>query len=52
MSLQKLYPDIADLIQQEKTYQETTIRLIASENYQTPAVTEAVASIYANKYSE
>lgn len=52
MTLQENYPKIAQLIQKEEEYQKWTIRLIASENYQPELVTEAISSVYANKYSE
>lgn len=43
---------ITELIQQEQQRQETTIQLIPSENYVSPAVMEAVGSCLMNKYSE
>ena len=44
--------DIQNLIQAEEQRQATGIELIASENYQSRAVLEAQASIFANKYAE
>jgi glycine hydroxymethyltransferase len=45
-------PDIASLIEAEATRQHDKIRLIASENYVSPAVLEATGSVLTNKYSE
>ncbi len=43
---------VANLIQKEKDRQQNTIRLIASENYVSPAVLAATGSVLTNKYSE
>ena len=45
-------PDVAALIEAEATRQHDKIRLIASENYVSPAVLEATGSVLTNKYSE
>ncbi|MDN3355408.1 serine hydroxymethyltransferase [Actinomadura sp. DC4] len=45
-------PDVAELIEAEATRQHDKIRLIASENYVSPAVLEATGSVLTNKYSE
>lgn len=45
-------PEIAALIEQEDTRQRLGLELIASENFVTPAVREALGSILTNKYSE
>src|SRR5918999_2154690 len=45
-------PDIADLIEQEITRQNDGIELIASENFVSPAVMEAMGSPLTNKYAE
>lgn len=45
-------PDIAKLIQSEKSRQRRGIILIASENYTSTAVNTAVGSCLTNKYSE
>lgn len=50
--LQKKDPKIFNLIALEKDRQEKEIELIASENYASPAVLEAVWSELTNKYSE
>src|SRR3569833_360300 len=45
-------PDVADLIEAEAARQHDKLRLIASENYVSPAVLEATGSVLTNKYSE
>lgn len=45
-------PDIAGLVEAEARRQFEKIRLIASENYVSPAVLEATGSVLTNKYSE
>jgi glycine hydroxymethyltransferase len=45
-------PAIADIIQREVERQNTTIQLIASENFASPAVLAAQGSVLTNKYSE
>ncbi len=45
-------PDIAGLIQSEAQRQFEKIRMIASENYVSPAVLEATGTVLTNKYSE
>jgi glycine hydroxymethyltransferase len=45
-------PGLAELIEAEATRQHDKIRLIASENYVSPAVLEATGSVLTNKYSE
>lgn len=45
-------PTLANLIAKEVKRQGTELELIASENYVSPAVLEALASPLANKYSE
>ena len=51
-TLTQVDPEIASLIQKEEQRQLDVIRLIASENYASRAVTEAAASVLNNKYSE
>ncbi|TVR03111.1 MAG: serine hydroxymethyltransferase [Deltaproteobacteria bacterium] len=51
-ALRSADPDIAALIESESRRQVRTLRLIASENYASAAVQEAVGSALANKYSE
>jgi len=43
---------VFDLIDQEVDRQNSTIQLIASENFASPAVIEATGSVLTNKYSE
>jgi glycine hydroxymethyltransferase len=45
-------PAIASVIRRELERQNTTIQLIASENFTSPAVLEAQGSVLTNKYSE
>jgi glycine hydroxymethyltransferase len=45
-------PEIADVIRRETERQNTTIQLIASENFTSPAVIAATGSVLTNKYSE
>ena len=45
-------PEVADLIHQELERQQTTLQLIASENFTSPAVLAASGSVLTNKYSE
>ena len=44
--------EVFDLIQKEENRQKNGLELIASENYTSPAVLEAMASLLQNKYSE
>jgi len=50
--LQKLDPELFGYISQEAQRQETELELIASENYVSRPVLEAMGSILTNKYSE
>lgn len=52
MTLKQEDPAIYDLIQEEADRQEYGIELIASENYVSKAVMEAMGSVLTNKYSE
>jgi len=45
-------PAIASIIERETERQNTTIQLIASENFTSPAVLAAQGSVLTNKYSE
>jgi len=45
-------PEVADLLGQELNRQQTTLQLIASENFTSPAVLAATGSVLTNKYSE
>jgi glycine hydroxymethyltransferase len=44
--------EVFDLIDAEIARQNTTLQLIASENFTSPAVMEATGSVFTNKYSE
>jgi glycine hydroxymethyltransferase len=50
--LERTDPEIAGIIERELERQNTTIQLIASENFTSPAVLEAQGSALTNKYSE
>lgn len=50
--LEQVDPEIAEAIRDERTRQQTKLRLIPSENYATRAVLEATGSVLNNKYSE
>jgi glycine hydroxymethyltransferase len=50
--LDRVDPEIAELIREEEQYQLETLRLIPSENYASEAVMEASGSVLTNKYSE
>ncbi len=45
-------PDIARIVQDETRRQEEGLELIASENFVSPAVMEAMGSVLTNKYAE
>ena len=45
-------PEVSGLIGEELTRQQTTLQLIASENFASPAVLAASGSVLTNKYSE
>ena len=45
-------PDIWDAIQKETDRQNTRLELIASENFTSEAVLEAMSSVFTNKYAE
>ncbi len=44
--------EVLDLIRREEERQNTTVQLIASENFASPAVMKATGSVLTNKYSE
>ncbi|MGH9027502.1 MAG: serine hydroxymethyltransferase [Acidimicrobiia bacterium] len=45
-------PEIAGIVERETERQNTTVQLIASENFTSPAVLAATGSVLTNKYSE
>lgn len=50
--LQDIDPELFQILEKEELRQRNTINLIASENYTSPAVLQATASILTNKYAE
>lgn len=50
--LEKIDPEIAQIIRSETERQEYRLELIASENYVSEAVLEAAGSVLTNKYAE
>jgi glycine hydroxymethyltransferase len=50
--LEAVDPDVAGLIAAEERRQANSLTLIPSENHVSPAVLEATASVFTNKYSE
>jgi glycine hydroxymethyltransferase len=51
-TLEQVDPEIAAVIQRERRRQKEGLELIASENYASRAVLEAVGSVLTNKYAE
>ena len=51
-ALDQIDPDIADIIRAETERQSRSLELIASENFVSEAVLEAVGSVLTNKYAE
>jgi glycine hydroxymethyltransferase len=51
-SLSSVDPEIAEAIRHEVARQDEGLELIASENFVSPAVMEAVGSVLTNKYAE
>jgi glycine hydroxymethyltransferase len=51
-SLQEVDPELVTLIEQEKARQRNSLVLIASENFTSKAVLQALGSVMSNKYSE
>ncbi len=51
-ALQEVDPDIAAIIARERKRQKEGLELIASENYTSRAVLQAVGSVLTNKYAE
>jgi hypothetical protein len=50
--LSQVDPELTNLIEQEKARQRNSLVLIASENFTSKAVLEALGSVLSNKYSE
>ncbi|MEW6059473.1 MAG: serine hydroxymethyltransferase [Actinomycetota bacterium] len=51
-ALKRTDPEVAEAVAAELTRERSTVRLIASENYASPAVLAALASTMNNKYAE
>ena len=51
-ALDRVDPDIANLIRNEYKRQSETLELIASENLTSPAILEALGTLLTNKYAE
>src|SRR3989338_5106563 len=51
-NIEKVDPEIANLINAETNRQRDVLEMIPSENYASKAVLEALGSVLANKYSE
>jgi glycine hydroxymethyltransferase len=51
-TIQNVDKEIYQAIEAEKKRQSEGMELIASENYQSPAVLEVQSSVFSNKYSE
>lgn len=52
LKLAAVDPEIATIVDLERTRQQENIELIASENFTSPAVMEAQGSVLTNKYAE
>ncbi|MCE7885357.1 MAG: serine hydroxymethyltransferase, partial [Actinobacteria bacterium ATB1] len=50
--LENTDPEVAAIVERELERQRTTLQLIASENFASPAVLAATGSVLTNKYSE
>ena len=46
------YPEIKELINKELTDQRNSLKMIASENYCSPAVMQAMSTVFTDKYAE
>jgi glycine hydroxymethyltransferase len=52
INLKNSDPEIFNIIERENKRQEEELEMVASENYVSPAVLEAMGSVLTNKYSE
>ncbi len=50
--IERVDPELYALIEKQKRYERSTLKLIASENFTSEAVLEATGSILSNKYAE
>jgi glycine hydroxymethyltransferase len=51
-AISKVDPTLHELLQAQLTQETTTLKLIASENFASTAVLEALGSVFSNKYAE
>ena len=51
-AIDRVDPDVADILRQEAQRQASTLELIASENHVSQAVLQAAGSVMTNKYAE
>ena len=52
MSLEEFDPEVANAIHNETEREHFTLEMIASENFVSPQVLEAMGSVMTNKYAE
>ncbi len=52
LSIEQVDPEIAEIIEREQERQREGLELIASENYTSRAVLQAIGSVLTNKYAE
>ena len=50
--IEKLDPELYEIIKREQNREHDTLELIASENFTSPAILEAAGGIMTNKYAE
>ncbi len=50
--IERIDPELADVISREEQRQRGTLEMIASENFTSPAVLEAAGTVLTNKYAE
>ncbi|MGD8393890.1 MAG: serine hydroxymethyltransferase [Candidatus Eiseniibacteriota bacterium] len=51
-ALEAVDPEVAQVVKDELARQQSTLEMIASENFTSPAVLEATGSVLTNKYAE
>ena len=50
--IEKIDPELYEIIKREQDREHDTLELIASENFTSPAILEAAGGIMTNKYAE
>ncbi|MDD5221476.1 MAG: hypothetical protein PHV47_02660 [Candidatus Pacebacteria bacterium] len=50
--IQKMAPEVYEILQKEEKRQQEVLDLIPSENYASKAVLEAASTVFTNKYAE